>query len=158
MSMNPDLIGLLASIGELLFIVLYAKKGQKQGFVKELGSLLAMLAAALSLAGILRVYTGFHAGSIAGTASGIALVAVVAFVYSILRLFLISAGLISKLPVIHLLDSILGLAAGLVESLLILYIAETLLPFFFGIHLELITKGLPAAAGLLRILAAGIPQ
>lgn len=158
MSVNSDLVGLLAAGAELLFIIVYTKKGQVQGFVKEVSSLIAMLAAALSLAGILRIYTGLHSGNVLGTASGLALVVVIALVYSVLRLFLVSAGLISKLPVIHTLDGILGLAAGFVESLLILYIVESLAPFFFGIRLELITKGLPAAAGLIRMLAAGAGQ
>ena len=158
MSVNSDLVGLLAAGAELLLIIVYTKKGQVQGFVKEVSSLIAMLAAALSLAGILRIYTGLHSGNVLGTASGLALVVVIALVYSVLRLFLVSAGLISKLPVIHTLDGILGLAAGFVESLLILYIVESLAPFFFGIRLELITKGLPAAAGLIRMLAAGAGQ
>ncbi|MBR7044227.1 MAG: hypothetical protein IKI23_01005 [Lachnospiraceae bacterium] len=152
MSLNADMIGLAAALAELLFIVLYTKRGWKVGFAKQLSSLIALLAASGSLLMILKVYTGFREGDVKGLASGIALFVVIAVVYSILRLFLFSIRLASKLPVISLVDSALGVAAGFACGLLILYIVESLSPFFLGVEMELVTKGVPAAAGLVGSL------
>ena len=152
MSLNADMIGLAAVAAELLFIVLYTKRGWKVGFARQLSSLIALLAASGSLLMILKVYSGLKEGDVKGLASGIALFVVIAVVYSVLRLFLFSIRLASKLPVINLVDSALGVAAGFVCGLLILYIVESLSPFFLGVEMELVTKGVPAAAGLVESL------
>lgn len=152
MSLNADMIGLAAVAAELLFIVLYTKRGWKVGFARQLSSLIALLAASGSLLMILKVYSGLKDGDVKGLASGIALFVVIAVVYSVLRLFLFSIRLASKLPVINLVDSALGVAAGFVCGLLILYIVESLSPFFLGVEMELVTKGVPAAAGLVESL------
>lgn len=152
MSLNADMIGLVAVAAELLFIVLYTKRGWKVGFARQLSSLIALLAASGSLLMILKVYSGLKEGDVKGLASGIALFVVIAVVYSVLRLFLFSIRLASKLPVINLVDSALGVAAGFVCGLLILYIVESLSPFFLGVEMELVTKGVPAAAGLVESL------
>lgn len=155
MSMNADMIGLIAAVAELFFIVLYTKSGWKRGFAKQLSSLIALLAATGALLMILKVYTGFKDGDVKGLASGIAILVVISVVYSLLRLFLISISLVSKLPVISLLDSVLGVAAAFVCGLMILYIAESLSPFFLGVEMELVTKGVPAAASLVGSLIRG---
>lgn len=152
MTLNADMIGLAALLAELLFMVLYTKRGWKVGFARQLSSLIALLAASGSLLMILKVYTGFKEGDVKNLASGIALFVVIAVVYSVLRLFLLSIRLASKLPVINLVDSALGVAAGFVGGLLILYIVESLSPYFLGVEMELVTKGVPAAAGLVESL------
>ena len=152
MALNADMIGLAALLAELLFMVLYTKRVWKVGFARQLSSLIALLAASGSLLMILKVYTGFKEGDVKNLASGIALFVVIAVVYSVLRLFLLSIRLASKLPVINLVDSALGVAAGFVGGLLILYIVESLSPYFLGVEMELVTKGVPAAAGLVESL------
>lgn len=152
MNINADMIGLIAVLAEVLFMVFYTKRGWKKGFAEQLSSLIALLAAAGALLMILKVYTGFKGGDLKGLASGIALLVVISVVYSVLRLFLLSVRLVSKLPVINLLDSVLGVGAGFVCGLLILYIVESLSPFFLGVEMELVTKGVPAAASLVEVL------
>lgn len=152
MSVKADMIGLAAAIAEFLFMVFYTKRGWKKGFTKQLSSLIALLAAAGALLMILKVYTGLMGGDIKGMASGIALLVVISVVYSLLRLFLFPARVASKLPVISLLDSVLGVGAGFAGGLLILYIVESLSPFFLGVEMELVTKGVPAAASLVENL------
>jgi hypothetical protein len=155
MSVNADMIGLIAVIAELLFIVFYTKRGWKKGFAKQLSSLIALLAASGSLLMILKVYTGYKGGDVKGIASGIALLVVISVIYSLLRLFLLSIRLVSKLPVISLADSVLGMAAGFFCGLMILYIVETMSPFFLDVEMELVTKGVPAAASLVDSLLRG---
>ena len=84
MSVNADMIGLIAVIAELLFIVFYTKRGWKKGFAKQLSSLIALLAASGSLLMILKVYTGYKGGDVKGIASGIALLVVISVIYSLL--------------------------------------------------------------------------
>lgn len=100
--------------------------GYKKGMVKEVISLVSMAvlsAAAALLAGGLRSYND---GKIFNVIVAVVLLSVLIIAHHLLKMVFFSAKLVSKLPVIHFADKLLGVVFGLFEVILLLWTVYTL--------------------------------
>ena len=106
------------------------KKGTERGLIKELNTVLTLVCAAVIYnlaAGLAANYTS---GNVSSALIGLLLLVVVVSAYGIFHLLFSSIHLFSRLPVVRVLDNILGVFGGFLEGAVILYIADTLLRYF----------------------------
>ena len=119
-------------IGGILVLLGGIVNGYKRGLVRELNSLLSMLAVFLCFR-LVTELGGEHARhNLPGMAVSLGLLVFVIIVYSICRLALTGVNLVSRLPVIRVLDNLLGAAGGLVIAFFLLYILQYLLECWAG--------------------------
>lgn len=94
--------------------------GLKRGMVKEITSLIAMVAAGFSLMLILGAWGNYMNQRLGKTFMMIVVLVAVSLIYKVLHLILSSMKLIAKAPVIHLVDKLLGAVLGVAESVVII--------------------------------------
>ena len=144
--MSQDLLFMiLAGLAEAVALYLFIKNGIKKGLVHELATILSMAAAFLVLYLVMRVFHGFTDAQYDKVVVGIVMLVLVSVVFSVCRLIFFAVKMAAKLPVIRLIDSVLGSVGGLAEGLIVLYVVETISVYFIDLHLNLVTKGVPAA-------------
>lgn len=105
-------------------------RGWNKGFVYELRSVLSLAAAIAAVMVIASIRGAGGVNHSPDVLTGIILLIVLGVVYKIIHAILTSVHLISRLPVIRLADSVLGLVLGLVEGFCYLYILEYALVHF----------------------------
>ena len=109
------------------------KKGSERGLIQELNTVLTLICAAA----IYRLAAGFAAnyskGNVSSALVGILLLVVVASAFGIFHLIFSSIHIFSRLPVIRMLDNILGVFGGFIEGAVVLYLADTLLRYFVAV-------------------------
>ena len=105
-----------------LLIFILASKGYRVGLTREISGLVAWMVTLFVIALMIVIYNGFRQEEAAGAVASIALLIVVGLVYGAVRLFFKSIGALSKLPVFHFLDSILGFVIGAGEGILIIWL------------------------------------
>lgn len=117
-------------INILLIIVIIAAvakavDGYRKGMVKEIISLisLAVLCAVIALLAV--GISGYHDGKIYHVVVTALLLGVLGIVHHLLGLVFFSAKLISKLPVVSLLNKLLGIVFGVFEAVLVLWTVYT---------------------------------
>ena len=106
------------------------KKGSERGLIQELNTVLTLICAAVVYnlaAGLAANYTS---GNVSSALIGLLLLVVVVSAYGIFHLLFSSIHLFSRLPVVRVLDNILGVFGGFLEGAVILYLADTLLRYF----------------------------
>ena len=75
----------------------------------------------------------YSKGNVSSALVGILLLVVVASAFGIFHLIFSSIHIFSRLPVIRILDNILGVFGGFVEGAVVLYLADTLLRYFVAV-------------------------
>ena len=113
----------------LIVIVLAIYKvcdGFKKGMIKEIISLVSMLILAALAALIAGGVASYNSGKILNVIVAVVLLVLLSVVHNILRLVFFSAKMISKLPVIHSADKLLGVAFGLLELLIFIWVGYML--------------------------------
>lgn len=110
----------------ILAAVLKAIDGYNKGMVKEIVSLvsLAILCAVAAL--VAQGVSSYNDGKMFNVAVAVILLVVLGIVHNLLKLAFFSAKLISKLPVIHFVDKLLGVVFGVFEVVLLLWMVYTL--------------------------------
>ena len=106
------------------------KKGTERGLIRELNTVLTLICAVVIYhlaAGLTANYTS---GNVSSALIGLLLLVVVVSAYGIFHLLFSSIHLFSRLPVVRVLDNILGVFGGFLEGAVILYLADTLLRYF----------------------------
>ena len=106
------------------------KKGTERGLIRELNTVLTLICAVVIYhlaAGLAANYTS---GNVSSALIGLLLLVVVVSAYGIFHLLFSSIHLFSRLPVVRVLDNILGVFGGFLEGAVILYLADTLLRYF----------------------------
>lgn len=110
----------------MLIIVIFAilfkiVDGRKKGMVKEVVSLITMLV--LSIFAALAAYglSSYHDGKVFNVIVVVILLILLMMGHRMLSLFLFSAKLISKLPIVHFADKLLGIVFGVFEVILVLW-------------------------------------
>lgn len=98
--------------------------GFHTGFAHELTSLISLVAAIFVILLISGIIEGWRSGSASNLAVGLILLVIFGVVYRIVKVCMVSINFIANLPVIHWLDSALGLVCGFVEGFAILYVIE----------------------------------
>jgi len=120
----------ILSIILLAFIVIKIADGYKKGMVKEIISFISLIIMCIV---ILLVSVGIHSymeKEFVGILIAILLLAALGVAHHALKLVFFSAKLISKLPVIHWIDKLLGMAVGALEVILILWTVYTFIMYF----------------------------
>jgi uncharacterized membrane protein required for colicin V production len=101
-------------------------KGFKTGFVKEVEGLAAGICALVVLILISSLAIGAMGEKVSTKAMVIALLIILGCMYALFKIIFSSLKLFAGLPVINVLDHILGAAAGAAKSFLLLYIVDYL--------------------------------
>lgn len=103
-----------------------AVRGYKNGFVKELEGLVASIFAVAMLVAISGLARGSMDKRVSAQALAIALLIVIGLLYSLCRIIISSLKLFADLPVIRILNELLGFVAGGAKIFLLLYIVDHL--------------------------------
>lgn len=109
-------------IGFIILMLAMVSRGFKKGMVKEITGLISLAVTLFVVSLIIMLYTSFHAEETENMLVTVIILVVVSLIYSLVKIFLKSAKLLSKLPVIKLLDRFLGLFVGAAKGMIILWI------------------------------------
>jgi len=105
----------------LIFMVIKMIDGYNKGMVKEIISFISLIFLCLFATLAAKGIASYQAGRILNILVVIFLLAVLGILHHVINLVVLPAKIVSKLPVIHGADRILGIAAGFLETLLILW-------------------------------------
>ena len=97
-------------------------RGFKKGMAKELSGLVALFAAFVVLALGIMLVASFSEGEMTNTLYSVILLVVFGLAYGIVKFILRSAKAVSSLPIIHFVDSVLGIGVGLCKAILVIWI------------------------------------
>ena len=103
-------------------MVVMIVRGYKRGMAKEIVRLISLLVTLFVISLIIMLYTSLRARETKNTIFTIIVLLMVAVIYSVVRIFLKSVKLLSKLPVIKIIDKLLGVFVGGMEGLLIVWL------------------------------------
>ncbi len=112
-------ITLICSVLLVLFMVTH---GYKRGMAKELSGLIALLAGLVVLALTIMLSTSFSAGEMTNTIYTLILFVAFGMAYGMVKFVLRSAKIVSKLPILHFLDAVMGSVVGFCKSVVIIWI------------------------------------
>lgn len=109
----------------VILALLKLMDGFKKGMVKEIISLISMIVLCM-VAGLIALGAkGYMNGSVGGVIVAVVLLSLIGIVHHLLSLVFFSAKVITKLPVIHFVDKLLGAVFGVFEVVLILWTIYT---------------------------------
>ena len=114
----------------IIFAALKIADGYKRGMVKEIISFISLV---LMCVVVLLLGTALHSymeKEIVGVIVAVLLLVILGIAHHLLRLVFFSAKLVSKLPIVHSFDKLLGMVAGLAEVVLILWTVYTFIMYF----------------------------
>lgn len=95
--------------------------GYRKGMVKEIISLISMIVLCVVAALIGYGVNNYHDGKIFNVIVSVILLCLLATVHHFLGVLFFSAKLVTKLPVVHFLDKLLGIVFGILEVVLLLW-------------------------------------
>lgn len=118
-------------INILLVVVLFFAcfkmvDGYKKGMVKEIISLVSLIVLSAVVALLAKGFGSYQKGEIVQLVVAVILLVLLGLVHHLLGVVFFSAKLISKLPVIHFVNKLLGIVFGLLEVILFLWTADML--------------------------------
>lgn len=99
--------------------------GYKKGMVKEIISLISMIVLCMVAGLIAFGAKGYMNGKVGGVIISVILLSLIGIVHHLLGLVFFSAKAITKLPVIHSADKLLGIVFGVFEVVLVLWTIYT---------------------------------
>lgn len=99
--------------------------GYKKGMVREIISFISLIVTCIVVALIGNAVNSYFDGETANVIVMILLLCLVGIVHHLLGVIFFSAKMISKLPVVHWFDKILGMVFGIFETVLILWTIYT---------------------------------
>ena len=106
------------------------KKGSEQGLVQSLNSVMTLICAAVCYNLAAGLAANYSSGDVSSALIGILLLVVVVCAYGIFHLVFSSIHIFSRLPVIKILDNMLGVFGGFIEGAVVLYLADAILRYF----------------------------
>lgn len=104
--------------------------GWKKGLAREIRGLFSLVIALFLIAVGILLYTSWQAGDRKNIILSAVVILIVAVLYRILRFIMKSLEAIAELPIINILNSLLGAAAGIGEVLVALWIVYLILTVF----------------------------
>lgn len=110
----------------IIFAVYKVVDGYKKGMVKEIISLVSMAVLCAVAALIAGGVSSYNDGKIFNVAVAVILLVLLGIAHHLLKLVFFSAKLVSKLPVIHFANKLLGVVFGVFEVVLLLWTVYTL--------------------------------
>ena len=114
----------------IVFAILKIADGYKKGMVKEIISFVSLVVMCVV---VLLLGTGLHSymeKEIVGVVIAVLLLVILGIAHHALKLVFFSAKLISKLPIVHSVDKLLGMVVGVLEVVLILWTVYTFIMYF----------------------------
>lgn len=99
--------------------------GYKRGMVKAIISLVSLVILCVVISLLAYGISSYNSGNIFHVVLTVILLTVLGVVHHLLKAVFFSAKMITKLPVVHSLDKLLGIVFGLVETVLILWTLYT---------------------------------
>ncbi len=116
----------------IIIIVLAFKiiSGYKRGMVKEIISFVSLILVCIVAVLLGNGVQSYLKGEFFGVAAAFLLLAVLSIVHHLLSVVFFSAKMVSKLPIVHWLDKLLGVVAGALETVVILWTIYTLIILF----------------------------
>lgn len=119
--MSINLLLICVIIVALVLVV----RGYKRGMVKSIISLVSLLVLCVMAVLLANGISSYNQGKTFHVILMVILLAVLGLVHYLLSVVFFSAKLVSKLPVIHSVDKLLGIVFGLVETILLLWTVYT---------------------------------
>ena len=108
----------------VLIMMTCMTRGFQKGFIHELGGLISLVCAVLSVVLIAGIADGIRGENAGGYILGGFMLVVMGLVYKMIRLILNPLEAVVELPVISWIDSALGLVIGFIEGFILLYFLE----------------------------------
>lgn len=115
--MNMNLLMIITAV----ILVCMVMDGYKKGMVKTLISLISLLITCVVLFLIGNALGNYFDGRLFNLIITVLLLAAIGVVHHLLNVIFFSAKMISKLPIVHNMDRILGIVAGILETVLIIW-------------------------------------
>lgn len=109
-----------------LIIFLAALHGYKKGMTRELSGVISWVVTLFVMTLVIMLYTSFYANESKNVIFTIVILGVVVIVNIVVRVFLKTAKVITKLPIIKILDRFLGFLVGIGEGFLIVWLMYVL--------------------------------
>ena len=109
-----------------LIFLLTIVHGFKKGMIKEISGLVSWAVTLFVMSLVIMLYTSFRANESKNMVFTIILLVAVAVVNGVIRLFLKPIKLVVKLPLLKLLDQLLGSVIGIAEGFLIVWLMYVL--------------------------------
>ena len=106
------------------------KKGSERGLVQELNTVLTLICAAAIYRLAAGLAANYTSGDVSKTLTGVLLMVVVVCAFGLFHLLFSSLHIFSRLPVIRIVDNILGVFGGFIEGAVIVYLADSILRYF----------------------------
>lgn len=126
--MTPYIILILAVDAAVLMVM--TLQGAKRGFADTFSRVFSLIAAIAVVVLISSVIHGYRNGNLSNLIIGILLLIVLGAVYKLIHAVLTSIRFLAALPVLGIVDKVLGLVVGFLEGFALLYIAEYLLRMY----------------------------
>ena len=103
--------------------------GYKKGMVKEIISFISLIITCLVVVLLGNALSSYFDGKIINVIIMVLLLCLIGIVRHLLGVVFFSAKVISKLPIVHWLDKLLGVVVGILETVLILWTIYTFIMF-----------------------------
>jgi hypothetical protein len=116
-----------------IYIALFVfciRRGMQKGAVNELRTMLTMICAAATFELAASVVKSRATGNVSGMFVGILLLVVVSAAFSVFHTLFGMVHLFSRLPVIRVVDNLLGIVFGAVTACVTAYLVDALLRYF----------------------------
>lgn len=105
----------------LIVMICNIVSGYKKGMVREIISLISLVVMCIVVALIGNGVNSYFDGETANVVVMVLLLCLVGIVHHLLGVVFFSAKVISKLPIVHWFDKLLGMIFGIIETVLILW-------------------------------------
>ena len=105
----------------IIIILLFAYRGHCKGIAGEIASLISVVLSLLGLAVIIRIIGSYASNNVSGIVQAVVFLVVLAFLSQILRMIFSSLKIITKIPIIHGLNSFVGMIVGMAEGVLVVW-------------------------------------
>ena len=115
--MNLNLLLIITAVILLCMVV----DGYKKGMVRALISLISLLITCVVLFLLGNALSSYFDGRFFNVIITLLLLAAIGLVHHLLNVVFFSAKVISKLPIVHSLDKLLGIVVGILETVLIVW-------------------------------------
>lgn len=123
----------------VIFIIWRIYRGIKNGLAKELNGLVSLLLALIVLSLVLLLIASIVAHNTKTIIVSVILLVIVSFLYRLVGMLMKSLETIAKLPIVNIVNALLGAVAGVLEVFVIFWIMYALIDNFpmgrFGIQI-----------------------
>nr|WP_318686787.1 CvpA family protein [uncultured Acetatifactor sp.] len=121
----------------LIVMICNIVSGYKKGMVREIISLISLVVMCIVVALIGNGVNSYFDGETANVVVMVLLLCLVGIVHHLLGVVFFSAKVISKLPIVHWFDKLLGMIFGIIETVLILW---TIYAFIMMLDMGMISQ------------------